>query len=136
MLPDRRDYTLNYRIMVVDDERDVLSAICSVLERCDHNFAVEGFTSPVAALDRIRASPETFDLVLTDIRMPGILGFDLARQMQKIRPDMRMAFMSAFDVDERIPGYPQTLRKEDIIHKPGDILRLCQMLEKFFASSA
>ncbi|MEO9294739.1 MAG: response regulator [Nitrososphaera sp.] len=127
---------MNYRILVVDDEKDILTVICSVLEKCGHDFITEGFTSPVAALDRFRANPEAFDLVLTDIRMPRMLGFEMALQMQKIRPAVRVAFMSAFDIDERIPGYSPTVRKEDVIYKPSGIFRLCQRLEKFFASSA
>lgn len=74
-------------------------------------------------------------MVLTDIRMPGMMGFDLAKEIKEIRPDIKVAFMSAFEVDEKMPGYPGALKKEDILRKPGDLLDLCKSLEKYLISS-
>lgn len=120
--------------MVVDDERDILSVVCAVLEKCSASFDTNGFSNPLAALEKFRQDPSAFDIVLTDIRMPGMLGFELAREIRELKPEIQVAFMSAFDLDERIPGYPQALKKQDIIRKPNGLLDLCKTLERYFVS--
>lgn len=122
--------------MVVDDEADVLSVVCLVLERCGNlSCTVTGHTNPLSAIAEFKQHPSSFDMVLTDIRMPGMMGFDLAKEIKEIRPDIKVAFMSAFEVDEKMPGYPGALKKEDILRKPGDLLDLCKSLEKYLISS-
>lgn len=95
-----------YRIMVVDDEPDILAVVCAVLEQCDKHFVVKGFARPDEALEFFRTDPKALDLVLTDIRMPGMTGFMLSAKLKSTRPDIVVAFVSAFDVEEQVPGYP------------------------------
>lgn len=122
--------------MVVDDEPDILSVVCAVLETCGSvSFKVKGFTNPFTALETFSQNSSTFDIVLTDVRMPGMMGFELAKKIKEIRPDITVAFMSAFDIDERTPGYPTALKKNDILRKPDDLLDLCKTLGKYVSSA-
>lgn len=62
--------------------------------------------------------------------MPVLNGFLLAIELKKIRQDVPIIFMTAFDIDQCMPGYPPALKKESIVQKPNDILRLCGTVEQ------
>lgn len=116
--------------MVIDDESDILSITKSILETCPFPCIVEGYSNPQTALASLAKSPAEYSLVLTDIRMPVLNGFLLAIELKKIRQDVPIIFMTAFDIDQRMPGYPPALKKESIVQKPNDILRLCGTVEQ------
>ena len=61
-------------IHIVDDDADHLSALCDLLEAAGHD--VRGFETAQAALDALADAP---DLVLTDLRMPGMDGIALLK---------------------------------------------------------
>jgi DNA-binding response OmpR family regulator len=69
------------RIMIVDDEEDVTFCLSLVLQETGQ-FEVDGFTDPQQALSSFK--PETYDLVILDIRMPSISGFQF---IQNIKPE-------------------------------------------------
>jgi DNA-binding response OmpR family regulator len=82
--------------MVVDDEQDITYVIKTALEK--NGFTVDAFTSPEEALDYFK--PDYYDMLITDIRMPVMTGFELYRQVRKIDSKVKMALMTAFDVYE------------------------------------
>ena len=117
--------------MLVDDEPDILSAVKYALEQCpSFSYTVDGYSNPEVALDSFRGKAAEYSLVLTDVLMPIMNGFQLAAEITKIRNDIPVIFMTAFNVDESMPGYPSALRKENVARKPEDILRLCGIMEK------
>lgn len=72
------------RLLVVDDEVELLDALCEALR--DEGFEVEGYTDPSAAL---AALPDShFDLLLTDLMMPGASGIQLLDRVRRIAPTM------------------------------------------------
>ena len=72
------------RLLVVDDEARQMEALCRTLE--PDGYDVAGFASPVAALEALRTSP--FDVVLTDLMMPGMDGITFLRAAIEIDPDL------------------------------------------------
>lgn len=84
------------RILVVDDEADVASTVKMALER--DGFAVDAFTDPQTALDLFKQ--DYYAMVITDIRMPNINGFELYRELKKKDEKIKVAFMTAFEVYE------------------------------------
>ena len=81
---------------MVDDELDILSVLKSGLER--GGFEVDAFTKPTTALQHY--VPNTYDRILIDIRMPGMTGFELARQLWAIDKEAKVCFMSSFEIHE------------------------------------
>ena len=63
------------RLLVVDDEVELMNALCDILGA--HGFDVRGVTNGADALDGLRGRP--FDLLLTDLMMPGMDGIQLLR---------------------------------------------------------
>jgi CheY-like chemotaxis protein len=60
----------NYRVLVVDDEEDILAITKKSLERYGHT--AHTFSSSLDALEHLRKNPMSYDLVITDVRMPGM----------------------------------------------------------------
>jgi PAS domain S-box-containing protein len=73
------------RVLFVGDEPSLVRLATLMLERAGHR--VEGFTDPAQALERFRRGPQDFDLVVTDLAMPGMSGLELARAVNAIRAD-------------------------------------------------
>jgi two-component system, OmpR family, response regulator ChvI len=76
------------RVAVVDDEPDITNVLKKGLER--QGFAVDTFNDPHSALASFQ--PKYYDLMIIDIRMPRINGFDLYRQLKKRIPASKSAF--------------------------------------------
>ncbi len=79
------------RILVVDDEEAVRTALQKVLEK--EHYVVDCARSAAEAMERANAS--TFDLVITDIVMPGVDGLALVSHLREDNPDIKVIVMSA-----------------------------------------
>ncbi len=86
------------RILLVDDEESIVKIGIQLLERI--GYSVTGTTSSIEALSLIKSSPDSFDLVITDMSMPTMLGTELAKKLLAIRPDLPIILCSGFS--ERI----------------------------------
>jgi DNA-binding response OmpR family regulator len=82
-----------YRVMIVDDEQDITTIFKIGLE--NNQFVVTTFNDPVEALSEFR--PGLFDLLILDIRMPGINGFQLYRKIRDVDNKVKVCFLTAFD---------------------------------------
>jgi CheY-like chemotaxis protein len=79
------------RILIVDDERDAGVAIKIVLE--EYGFDVDFFTNPLEALKNFR--PDFYDLVILDIKMPEINGFELYDKFKSKDAKIKTLFLTA-----------------------------------------
>src|SRR5215216_3290442 len=80
--------------MVVDDEKDILSIIKRGLES-DNIFKVDTFSSGESALKAFESHSEYYyDIILTDIRMPKMSGFELYRRIKEKRSSTKIDFIS------------------------------------------
>lgn len=79
---------------MVDDDPDVLFSIVAALESSD--FVVDSYGSPDIALEKFR--PYYYDLLLLDVRMPGMTGFELYDEINKMDERVHVIFITAFEV--------------------------------------
>lgn len=82
------------KIAVVDDERDIAETIKRGLELM--GFRADSFTDPEVALRGF--SPGSYDLMVIDIRMPKLTGFELFRELRKKDPKVKVIFLTAFEM--------------------------------------
>jgi signal transduction histidine kinase len=82
------------RILVVDDEPPLVAILERMLGHL--GYEVQSANKPESALEMFTKDPGSFDLVVTDLAMPGIPGDKLAERMMKIRPDIRVIIWTAF----------------------------------------
>ena len=86
--------TGHQRILFVDDEPALVDIGRKMLEHLGHEVVVR--TSSLEALEAFRNNPERFDLVISDKTMPQMTGFDLAREIKQIRPDIPIIICTGF----------------------------------------
>jgi CheY-like chemotaxis protein len=124
------------RIMVVDDEKDILRIIKRDLESNNHiQFKVDTFTNAESALEAFESQPPNYyDLVLTDIRMPKINGFELYRRIKEKDPAMKVAFITAFEINkEEFNKVLPSIDVKDFITKPVSISTLIIKLQEMIS---
>ncbi|MFL6327194.1 MAG: response regulator, partial [Nitrososphaeraceae archaeon] len=81
-------------ILVLDDEFDIINPIKHSLQRI--GLHVYAFTDPNLALEHFRINCKDYILVVSDIRMPGMNGFEFVRRVREINPAIKVLLMSAF----------------------------------------
>jgi two-component system, cell cycle sensor histidine kinase and response regulator CckA len=85
-------------ILVVEDQTEVLALVTSVLRQ--FGYSVLEAASPQQSLTLMKDFPDSIDLIITDIIMPGMTGRQLAGEMERIRPGVRILFMSGYTRSE------------------------------------
>ncbi|OLC26668.1 MAG: hypothetical protein AUH37_00295 [Candidatus Nitrososphaera sp. 13_1_40CM_48_12] len=123
------------RIMIVDDEKDILAILKSGIET-KAGFEVQTFSSGEAALQAFtRHTSDYYDLVLTDIRMPKMNGFELYRKIREKNMSMPIAFITAFEINEdEFSKVMPSIKVRDFIKKPIRIPDLIKKLNTILAA--
>lgn len=118
------------RILLVDDEPDITTIVKIGLER--EGFDVDAFNDPMKALESFKSS--TYDLVILDIKMTPITGFELFRRLLVIDNKVRVCFMTAFEVyhDEFRRVFP-TISVDCFVRKPVTIDKLAKIINRQLA---
>jgi len=103
------------KIFLVDDEPDIANSLKTGLER--KGFDVDVYTDPTEALGKYK--PHSYDLLLIDVRMPKLNGFELVREIRKVDTDSEVWFLTAFEVyyEEFKKMFPN-LDVKNFIRKP------------------
>ena len=118
-----------YRILFVDDEPDILASLKKGLEDSGL-FVVDAFTDPLEALSSFK--PDLYDLLLVDVKMPKMNGFDFYQEIKKKKgSDIKTCFITAYEV------YYETLKKDFpglnvgcFISKPIEIQKLVNRIKE------
>ena len=124
--------TSNSKVMVVDDEPDILIMLDTALQKWD--IQSETFSNPLKALESFETAPQDYSMILTDIKMPQMNGLELAIRELKIKPNVRLMFMTAFEITANeltthVPG----VMHEQILRKPFDMKRMHDSITKLLA---
>jgi CheY-like chemotaxis protein len=106
------------RILYVDDEEPLVFLATRMLKRM--GFQVEGFTDPTQALREFERDPQRWDMVITDLGMPGMSGLDLAAELLRIRPNLPLMLTSGY-VRIEDAERARMIGAEDIVLKPNTI---------------
>ena len=83
------------RILLIDDEKTIIKMEQSMLERLGYN--VVAHDSSTEALKTFSAAPDEFDIIITDMSMPGMPGNILATELKKIRQDIPIILCTGFN---------------------------------------
>lgn len=118
-------------IHLIDDEPDIVSVAAAALQ--SNGYAVHSFSDPSKALEDIELKcRENVGLLITDIRMPGYSGFDIARRARMIVPDLPVVFMTAFEINQaEFEKMFPSLKVEEFLQKPFRTNRLLQIVRQY-----
>lgn len=116
--------------MVVDDEKDIVTVVTRSLENA--GIKVHGFNNPLAALEHINSGCHDCWLLLSDVRMPQMSGFEFVRKVKQLHPEMTVLLMTALEInnDEFDKVLPST-KVDGFIQKPAGMLELVETIKQY-----
>jgi two-component system, OmpR family, response regulator ChvI len=115
------------KILIVDDDPDITKTFSLVLEDSGL-YEVDTYNDPKVALQNFR--PNFYDLLLLDVRMPRMTGFELYDNMEKIDNKVKVCFISAYDVkDKALREQFPSLQVKCFLPKPIAVSKLIKTLE-------
>lgn len=105
------------RIMLIDDDPSISFLFTQYLQSA--GMVVESFTDPEKALTHfIESEYRHYDLVITDIRMSSLNGFELYQQLKSFDPNLRVIFVTALDIAQEITTLLPEVKLSQFIIKP------------------
>jgi|GEM_PF-2092903 len=103
------------RVLVVDDEPDLVEVVSRLLASL--GYQVRGFGQSAEALRAFQERPDDFDLVLSDLTMPGLTGLELAQAVRQVRPATPVVICTGFS-DSLIQEQARAAAVREVILKP------------------
>ncbi|MEW6087850.1 MAG: response regulator [bacterium] len=112
------------KVLIVDDNERFCNNIVDILEL--KGYDISGVYDGYQAVEAVKK--QKFDIVLMDIKMPGMNGVDTVKMLRTIDPDINIVMITAF-ADDSV--YKDELKNSNlkIMQKPMDIDKLCTVLE-------
>jgi DNA-binding NtrC family response regulator len=117
-------------IMIVDDDIDTLTVTGRSLEHA--GFKVHAFADPLRALHHVQNDCKYCQVLVSDVRMPALTGFQLVRKVKDLRPEMKVIMMTMFEVNkpEFEAVFPST-PIDAVIRKPFTPSQLVEKIRGF-----
>ena len=123
-------------VLVVDDESDILHVIKQSLEVEGGFRQVYGFTRPLLALEHFKLNYNTCAIVLSDIRMPGMTGFEFIKRIKQINPTTKVLLMSAFEIDDsELTMSLGSIMIDEFVQKPVSPRKLNSIIQNHIVSN-
>ena len=127
--------TTTTRLLLVDNEPDNTSVLSMGLE--DEGFNVDAFTDPILALSNFK--PNYYSLVILDINMPKMNGYDLYKEIRKLDNKVKICFLTASELyNENLRSQTKEILNEvkRFISKPLTIEDLVVKVKKELAEDS
>src|SRR5215467_9678530 len=117
-------------ILILDDEFDIMSVLKQGIDK--RGFRVFAFTDPYLALEHFQLNSESYGLVITDLRMPGMNGYEFTKKVKEITPQVKVFFMTAFSINDiefrRVLPF---VKIDEFIEKPVSVKKLVILINKY-----
>lgn len=118
------------RLLLVDDEEDIVWTLTRQLARERPDFDVEGFVDARQALDRLRESPP--ELLISDVRMPRLSGLELLIEARRAVADLPIILMTAYGTSELRQEVAKRSRVE-YLEKPYEFSTLLATIDRLLS---
>jgi DNA-binding NtrC family response regulator len=119
----------NKYILAVDDDSDIVTMVEQALQI--HGFKVSAFTDPAMALEQFKVNCKDYTMILSDIRMPGMNGYELVKKAKDIDKQVKIVLMSAFEINDReFHNLLPDVKVDAFLQKPFHIQQLNEVIEK------
>ncbi len=120
-------------ILIVDDEIELATLFKNYIEAM--GLDAKSFTNSLLALEYFKDNPNKFSLVITDLRMPGISGLELAKNIRELNDLVNIFLITAFDISdlEGSEAY-QSAKIDKVIQKPIKLSILKKLIEDVLIS--
>jgi len=114
-------------ILIVDDDPDIVSILKLGLMR--QGFNPVTFTDPNLALEHFELNHKNYDLVISDIRMPTMNGFEFIKKVKRLKPTVKVFFMTAFEIDtDEWSNVLPSVKIDEFIQKPFTLEKIGKLV--------
>jgi two-component system cell cycle sensor histidine kinase/response regulator CckA len=120
------------RILYLDDEKPLVEMADFFLKR--QGFSVTGFIHAADALKAFQDDPDGFDLVITDMNMPGPSGLQFAAELLKLRPGLPI-FICSGHVTDDLKSRARDAGIREVLHKPGTMEEFGESVQGLISKS-
>jgi CheY-like chemotaxis protein len=121
-------------LMLIEDDLDTALTFETILK--SRGYKVETFTESFEALKHfIKLNGPYYDLIISDIRMPGMNGIQLYQKLKSIDNDVRVIFLTALDASYELLSIMPEIKKSHIIRKPVSSENFISVIERALSSS-
>ena len=112
-------------VLIVDDDIEMTETLSDILE--DSGYDVESANDGFKAIEKVKAW--TFDVILMDIKMPGINGVETYKEIKSIRPEATVMMMTAYSVEDLVA---EALKEGayGVMYKPIDVAKVIEFIER------
>ena len=118
----------NQHVLYIDDEEPLIFLVTRTLTR--QGYRCTGQSDARRGIAALRADPGAFDLVITDLNMPGMSGLDVAREVRAIRADLPVVITTGY-VRSTDVALGRSLGVRDVILKPDTIDELALIVQRY-----
>ena len=118
-----------YTILLLDDDFDIVTVLRRALE--NQGFNVVAFTEPLLAVEHFQSKSKQIAMVISDIRMSKMNGFEFIKKIKEIKPEVKVFLITAFQIDDFefrkvLPG----VKIDELIQKPISLKDLAIRIRK------
>jgi len=113
------------KILIVDDDFEIATLVVVWLQKC------VCISNPLLALKDFIKNYNDYSIVISDVRMPGLSGFEFADYISKVKPKIKVILMTAFDInnsDDMIINLKYNKNIGRIIQKPVSTKKLAKIM--------
>lgn len=122
------------RVLVVDDEPDIVNSFADLIEVALPGTSVTKASSGAEALEHMRR--ETFDIILSDFRMPGMSGLALLEEASRVAPGIATVMMTAYPDLDVVLTAVNAHRARAFLMKPVDPTELIDTVQAVIVAKA
>ena len=116
-------------ILLLDDDIDISKLVEESLLRS--RFKVSAFTDPIMALEDFKVNCKTCSLILSDIRMPGMNGYEFVKKAKEIDKQVKVVLMTAFEIqDKEFHNLLPDIKVDGFLQKPFQMQQLNELIDK------
>jgi DNA-binding NtrC family response regulator len=118
-------------ILIIDDEEELATLFKHSMEAM--GMDAMSFSNPLLAFEYFEDNKDKFSLVITDLRMPGLCGLELAKKIRALNDSVKIFLITAFETAdlENNETY-QSARIDKVIQKPIKLSSLKKIIEETF----
>ena len=114
-------------ILALDDDSDIVTLIKDTLQR--QRFKVSDFTDPLLALEYFNMYHKGCSLVISDIRMPSMNGYEFIKKVKEIKKEVKVILMTAFEINgKEFHNLLPSIKVDYFLQKPFSISKLKEIV--------
>jgi CheY-like chemotaxis protein len=104
-------------VLIVDDEEELATLYKEFVRTMGYDAV--SFTNPLLALEHYKQCVDKYSLIITDLRMPGMCGLELANRIRELDSDVKIFLITAFDIaDTESKWAVGTAKIDKVLQKP------------------